>query len=164
MEPRGVITPTSTRADGSGTRPLAGRPGAATVGSGFKRERHTRRFESDDALQANNQQKDKPMTTKTVYSVGSILVSSWGYDQTNIDFYQVVGFTASGKSVRLRPIASEHVESCGFMSEKVRPVPHAYTGPAFTKRINRDRDYIALTSYSYACLADRETYTASHYA
>lgn len=98
------------------------------------------------------------------YPVGTVLVSSWGYDQTNIDFYEVVGATKSGKSIRLRPIASRHVETTGFMSERVAPEPGEFTGPAFTKRVTLDRDYIALTSYSYARKVDRETYTATHYA
>ena len=44
--------------------------------------------------------------TRTVGpEVGDVLVSSWGYDQTNIDFWRVVGLTASGKSVRIVPVA-----------------------------------------------------------
>ena len=42
--------------------------------------------------------------------VGDILVSSWGYDQTNIDFWCVVGLTASGKSVRIVPAGKRVVE------------------------------------------------------
>lgn len=34
--------------------------------------------------------------------VGDFFVSSWGYDQTNVDFYKVVGLTKSGKSVRVQ--------------------------------------------------------------
>lgn len=34
--------------------------------------------------------------------VGDFFSSSWGYDQTNVDFYKVVGMTASGKSVRIQ--------------------------------------------------------------
>lgn len=34
--------------------------------------------------------------------VGDFFYSSWGYDQTNVDFYKVVGLTASGKSVRVQ--------------------------------------------------------------
>jgi len=100
------------------------------------------------------------------YTIGDVLVSSWGYDQTNIDFYQVIGFTKSGKSVRLIAIESDHVETTGFMSERVRPLPGCPIDGAksFTKRINADRDYIALTSYSYARKVDRDTYTATHYA
>lgn len=43
--------------------------------------------------------------------VGDIFVSSWGYDQTNIDFYQVIGKTPSGKSVTLAPMTKKRVES-----------------------------------------------------
>jgi len=39
--------------------------------------------------------------------VGDVLYTSWGYDQTNAEFFQVVGLTPSGKSVRLRRIGSE---------------------------------------------------------
>lgn len=34
--------------------------------------------------------------------VGDFFVSSWGYDQTNVDFYRVVGLTPSGKSVKVQ--------------------------------------------------------------
>lgn len=34
--------------------------------------------------------------------VGDFFVDSWGYDQTNVDFYRVVGMTPSGKSVRVQ--------------------------------------------------------------
>ena len=34
--------------------------------------------------------------------VGDFFASSWGYDQTNVDFYKVVGLTKSGKSVRVQ--------------------------------------------------------------
>ena len=49
--------------------------------------------------------------TRTVGpAVGDLLVSSWGYDQTNIDFWRVVGLTASGKSVRIVPAGQRVVE------------------------------------------------------
>ena len=49
--------------------------------------------------------------TKTVGpQVGDILVSSWGYDQTNVDFWWVFSLTPSGKSVRIRPVAQRVVE------------------------------------------------------
>lgn len=34
--------------------------------------------------------------------IGDFFVSSWGYDQTNVDFYKVVGITPSGKSVKVQ--------------------------------------------------------------
>ena len=42
--------------------------------------------------------------------VGDILVSSWGYDQTGIDFWRVVGLTPSGKSARIVPVAQRVVD------------------------------------------------------
>lgn len=44
--------------------------------------------------------------------VGDILVSSWGYDQTNIDYYQVIAVTAS--SVRIREIGAAVVRRTEF--------------------------------------------------
>ena len=59
--------------------------------------------------------------TRTVGpAVGDLLVSSWGYEQTNIDFWRVVSLTASGKSARIMPVAQRVVDySKG--SERVVP-------------------------------------------
>ena len=55
--------------------------------------------------------------------VGDILVSSWGYDQTNVDFWRVVGLTPSAKSARIVQLGLEVVErSTG--SEQVVPYLH----------------------------------------
>jgi hypothetical protein len=62
---------------------------------------------------------------------GDIFVSSWGYDQTNIDFYQVV--KVSGKSIIFRPIEQIHVRDTGFMSEAVIAKKNAFTGDSFRK-------------------------------
>ena len=61
--------------------------------------------------------------------VGDILVSTWGYDQTNVDFWRVVGLTPSGKSARIIPVAQRVVDySQG--SEQVVPVdPDSHRGP-----------------------------------
>jgi len=62
---------------------------------------------------------------KNPYKVGDILEHSWGYDQTNTDFYQVV--EAKKASVVLRPIANKTVEgSEGFMSKMVLPVKDSF--------------------------------------
>lgn len=38
--------------------------------------------------------------------VGDFFYSSWGYDQTQVDFYKVVGLTPSGKSVKVQKWSS----------------------------------------------------------
>ncbi len=59
------------------------------------------------------------------YKVGDILHHSWGYDQTNCDFYQVVEVKKA--SVVLRKIGAGTVPgSGGFMSECLMPVKDAF--------------------------------------
>lgn len=58
--------------------------------------------------------------TKTQkFQVGEFAYGSWGYDQTNIDFYLVVRRTE--KTIWLQPVKSEIKETAGFASEYVAP-------------------------------------------
>jgi hypothetical protein len=70
--------------------------------------------------------------------VGDILVYSWGYEQTNIDFFQVVEVPSS-KSVRIREIGGKMESSPGFspMSGHCVPVPDSFVGEAMLKRVTR---------------------------
>ena len=65
---------------------------------------------------------------------GDLYVASWGWEQTNIDAYQVVA--KKGATVTLREIAVASVEgSEGFMSDRVVPVKDEFIGAEFKKRI-----------------------------
>ena len=76
-------------------------------------------------------------------NIGDIFVSSWGYDQTNIDFYQVIAKTA--KMVTLRMIKKERVSEPHSMGAYVMPLKdqflesdHAYDkeyGKPFKRRV-----------------------------
>jgi len=58
-------------------------------------------------------------------SYGTIFCNSWGYEQTNVDFYQVV--ERRGRVVKLRRIATSTVPgSEGFMSDRCVPVKDAF--------------------------------------
>ena len=46
------------------------------------------------------------MSNESGFKVGDYVYNSWGYDQTNIDFYKVVGF-AGKKSVKIVPVSSK---------------------------------------------------------
>ena len=63
---------------------------------------------------------------------GDIFVSSWGYDQTNVDFYEVVKVAA--KTVTLIPIERK-VQLKGFMRYTAMPIPGSGKGKAFRRRI-----------------------------
>ena len=65
-------------------------------------------------------------------AVGDILSGTWGYDQTNVDYYEVV--KAKGKTVDIRPIDLMIVDSNDCGQDFVKAVRGSYTGEAMTKR------------------------------
>ena len=65
--------------------------------------------------------------TKPV-EVGDIFERSWGYDQTNVDFYKVIALTKSAKSAKVIKIGQKMVKQTGDMSELVEPDPSNITG------------------------------------
>ena len=65
---------------------------------------------------------------------GDIFVASWGWEQTNVDAYQIV--EKKGATVALREIALATVEgSEAFMSDRVVPLKDRFIGEEFKKRI-----------------------------
>lgn len=58
------------------------------------------------------------------FEVGEIWYTSWGYEQTNVDFWQVVKSTE--KTVWFRPIKKEYTEE-GFLRGHSVPVPNKFT-------------------------------------
>lgn len=97
-------------------------------------------------------------------SIGDIFVASWGWEQTQVDAYQVVGKKGSA-SVVLREITTAVVpDSEQFMSQSVLPVPNAFiSDETITKRVGAYG--ITLNSYSSAYKWDGErSYHNSWYA
>lgn len=69
----------------------------------------------------NNQEQKNYLGIK----VGDIFHYSWGYEQTNCDYFQVVGLKGN-KSVIIREIAYKITETIGYESYKVRPVKDSF--------------------------------------
>ena len=96
--------------------------------------------------------------------VGDVFSASWGYDQTNVDFYEVVGITPSGKSVRLRAIGSHVANSREY------PNPGAYitTGRSskpLTRRIKvgwKGEPYVNISDYAGGSRYDLEADTGEY--
>lgn len=59
-------------------------------------------------------------------SPGVILVNSWGYEQTNVDFYQII--SVSGRKVRFQRIASRTVRETGWASGTCVACPNEFIG------------------------------------
>jgi hypothetical protein len=67
--------------------------------------------------------------------LGDILSGSWGYDQTNVDFYEVVA-VPTAKSVRVRKVQSKIVREDGHGSVYVVPDKGNYDGPPALKIVS----------------------------
>jgi hypothetical protein len=79
--------------------------------------------------------------------VDDILYSSWGYDQTNISWYQVID--VSEKSVKIREIEGKIVGGGSQGSDSVMPVLNKFSGAPIVKLV-RSGDSVRINSYSYA--------------
>ena len=75
----------------------------------------------------------QPPALTVTPTVGDILVSSWGYDQTNIDYYQVVRVTRA--TVTVRPIAAAAHSLDNGWTGTVAPLPDQFTGEAMRRKI-----------------------------
>jgi hypothetical protein len=78
---------------------------------------------------------------------GDILVSSWGYDQTNIDFYEVMSVKA--KSVMICRIASKCIEMNGPGGNRVMPSKGNYIGKPMLKVVGSGGS-VRISSYAGA--------------
>lgn len=54
--------------------------------------------------------------------IGEIICNSWGYDQTNIEFYQVVGFVGRTK-IQIKELQQESISKDGYSSMSCFVIP-----------------------------------------
>lgn len=103
------------------------------------------------------QKADRKARTNTL-KVGDIVNTSWGYDQTNTDFYVVTRVSAA--CVWVRPIAKDY-EQTGFMSGQSWPaMPIRMTGPE-TRHVARG-SYFSIDGHSASLSEGRTHYTSSY--
>lgn len=91
-----------------------------------------------ESLQAKEESKKAELAIRNNmehgYKVGQILYDSWGYEQTNIDFYQIV--EVAEKSIKIRAISGEMVShDTGGDSGKVKPVADSFSGEVILKKV-----------------------------
>lgn len=80
------------------------------------------------------------------FKVGQFIYNSWGYDQTNINFYQIVG--VKEKSIVLQEVSKSIVAgSEGFMCANVQPVENAFVGEPILKKVIVQVGYNGNVSY-----------------
>lgn len=88
------------------------------------KERLMANITSHEKAKEDRRLERKKMTNHA--KIGDVLVNSWGYDQTNVDFYQVTRLTKKG--VYTREIGKEFVdgESVNSMAGYVKPRVDAF--------------------------------------
>ena len=112
--------------------------------------------------------------------VGDILYSSWGYDQTNIDFYEVTKGGRAGQMIELRELKTSSTPERGFMTaDKVpvfgegrfaEPSPNVIgdtTGVPFKRKLRtgyQGAPSVKIESYAYASPWDGTPKRYSWYA
>lgn len=83
-----------------------------------------------------NQEENKNDSVK----VGDIFHTSWGYDQTNTEYFKVVSISKTGKTCEVVQIASETVKgSEGFMCESITPLPEVILNDGETCKVKIER-------------------------
>lgn len=82
-------------------------------------------------LQARQGRAGERNAYRNHYQVGTILRTCWGYEQTNVDFYEVTKVT--GQMVDVRKLNCESVETAWCQGQAV-PLPGDYSGPPLRRR------------------------------
>lgn len=104
-----------------------------------------------DSIKAHEELKAKRAEERkasTTYKVGDILVASWGYEQTNVNFY-VVTKTIGTRTVELQAIGSKIVSGAGGPTTHVMPDPERILNEkTHTKRVTNDS--VNFSSYKWA--------------
>lgn len=74
---------------------------------------------------------------ENLLNTGDVLSYQWGYEQTNVEFFQVVGKTA--KSVKIRKISKTKAESADWATAKVMPNLNNFVSDQIqSKRVKKD--------------------------
>lgn len=107
-------------------------------GSWERRQKKWDEIRRSHLLELDAERKEKEAVAKlrklwrNPYKTGDILYTSWGYEQTNIDFYQAV--KVNRKSLVLKPIGCL-IESRDHMTGCKTPAMGDFQGGEFTARI-----------------------------
>ena len=76
------------------------------------------------------------MTAKHELKVGDVLRAIWGYDQTNVDYYQVVELNGA-TMVTVRKIGEDR-QSSAWMQGYSTPTPNKFVGDPIRRKVSID--------------------------
>ncbi len=110
---------------------------------------YVKKFVNDVEKRASDKVAEKAERKAMVRAleVGDVLVSSWGWEQTNIDYYQVLELVGKS-SIKLQEIGQQRTYNHSDSGQCV-PLLNSFKGEVFTKKVT-DGVRVKLTSYSSA--------------
>lgn len=85
---------------------------------------------------------------------GDILDTCWGYEQTNVEFFQVISIR--GKTAVLREIGKRRVQATGPFSAEIAPIKDHFVGNEITRRVSIG-NYVRIDDVRFATPMDGET-------
>lgn len=112
----------------------------------------------DHKAQAKQRDTERLAKMRDKIKAGDIYYTSWGYDQTNIDFYLVVDRTAA--TVEVVKIGKDCVEAVTGV-DYVTPNPMVKWGDTIKRKINTTGFKIASYAYAYPWEGDPKQETAA---
>lgn len=89
---------------------------------------------ADAALKA--EQAEQAKTKPNPFEVGSVLRAAWGYDQTNVTFYQVVELKGR-QTLVVREIDQDSKPKAHQLSGTCYPIPDRFLSDPITRRVNK---------------------------
>ncbi|NJI58603.1 hypothetical protein HCX50_04070 [Microbacterium oxydans] len=107
----------------------------------------------------------QPQTaTPDSFTIGDILVSSGGWEQTSIRFYQVVAVMP--KTVAIRAISSRVTETVGWAHQMNMPIKDSFIGGPMRRKVQHTgvKPCVLPTSFEVAVPWDGEAKMSTHYA
>ena len=114
--------------------------------------------------EANKAEAKAKRATPHTLKEGDILVSSWGWEQTNVDFYQVIGLKGQF-TVLLKEIGGKSVGCEGSsMSDMVMPVKDSFGDSKAIERRASVGNYIKINDCQQASLWEGRPMYRSWYA
>mgnify|MGYP001611199402 FL=1 len=106
-------------------------------------------FESRQKRQDYKKEQRASEVKETSLTVGDIVYTSWGYEQTNVSFFQIIEIVSKQKVI-IREIAAESIDGSdrGYSSDRVMPVKDSFIGEKIAKRSKGDVVINAEHSYT----------------
>ena len=96
-----------------------------SVWYGFADQTELEKVLNGEPVEAAKATKKKEKTFEFDIKVGDLFYASWGYDQTNVDFFQVIELVGK-KSVRVREVHPKRTKddpTCGMAADRAYEVP-----------------------------------------